>query len=263
MATSDGSAAIGGAITGALGAAKGIFEIMNTEFKEGIEGTMDKINAYAQVVGGLLNSFVDAVAQSNKDRLANQLESINEETNAEKEALNKKYQSGLMDKASYDKAWSDLDKAAKQKEMEAKKKAFEQEKKTKIAGAIISGLQGAVAAFTGAMSLGPIAGPIVGGILAGAVAAMTAVNVAKIRAQKFDAGDTAQLQAPSVGGGEGMAGGEGGQASFSPTQFFGLGQGAPSSGGGGNQPTKVFVTETDITSTQNKVKVIENRAVIG
>ena len=260
--TMEGSMAIGTALQGALGGITGFIDILKTDFEEGIQGTMDKINAYAQAIGGVLNSFVGAIAEANKSRLDNEIDTIKEQTNAEKEELNKKYRNGLIDKAAYDKAFGDLDAKAKQKELEAKKKAFEQEKKTKIASAIISGLQGAVAAFTGAMSLGPIAGPIVGGVLAAAVAAMTAVNVAKIKSSKFDAGDVGAVSAPDVAA-PGSAGGEGGGAAFQPTQFFGLGQGSPSSGGGNGGMSKVYVTETDITSTQNRVRVIEDRAVIG
>jgi hypothetical protein len=258
--TMEGSMAIGTALQGALGGITGFIDILKTDFEEGIQGTMDKINAYAQVVGGVLNSFVGAIAEANKSRLENEIDTIKEQTNAEKEELNKKYRNGLIDKAAYDKAFGDLDAKAKQKELEAKKKAFEQEKKTKIASAIISGLQGAVAAFTGAMSLGPIAGPIVGGVLAAAVAAMTAMNVAKIKSSKFDAGDVGAVSAPDVAA-PGSA--EGGGAAFQPTQFFGLGQGSSSSGGGNGGMSKVYVTETDITSTQNRVRVIEDRAVIG
>lgn len=260
--TMEGSVAIGTALQGALGGITGFIDILKTDFEEGIQGTMDKINAYAQVVGGVLNSFVGAIAEANKSRLENEIDTIKEQTNAEKEELNKKYRNGLIDKAAYDKAFGDLDAKAKQKELEAKKKAFEQEKKTKIASAIISGLQGAVAAFTGAMSLGPIAGPIVGGVLAAAVAAMTAMNVAKIKSSKFDAGDVGAVSAPDVAA-PGSAGGEGGGAAFQPTQFFGLGQGSPQSGAGNGGMSKVYVTETDITSTQNRVRVIEDRAVIG
>lgn len=259
----EGSNAIATAISGTLTGIAGVFDILNTEYKDNLEGTMNKINDYVQAIGGVLSGFVNAIADANKSRLEDNLNSIKEETNAEKEELTKRYKAGLMDKAAYDKAWKDLDDAAKKAELDAKKKAFEQEKKTKIAMAVIQGLQGAVAAFTGAMSLGVPAGPIVGGILAAAVAAMTAMNISKIKSSKFDAGDAVQASAPETGDVGAGAEGGGAMASFSPTQFFGLGQGAAQSGGGANGPTKVYVTETDITSTQNKVKVIEQRAVIG
>ena len=259
----EGTQGIGGILTSALGGISSFLDILNTDFEEGIQGTVEKINAYAQAIGGVLNGAVNAIAEMNKQRLEDNLDNIKEETNTEREELNKRYKSGLISKDQYDKAWQGLDDKAKAKELDAKKKAFEQEKKAKIASAIISGLQGAVAAFTGAMSLGPIAGPIVGGVLAAAVAAMTAVNIAKISSQKFDAGSVGQMPAPDVsGGGVGGEAGGGGQ-SFAPTQFFGLGQGAPQSGGGNGGIQKVYVTETDITSTQNRVRVIEDRAVIG
>jgi hypothetical protein len=259
--TMEGSMAVGTALQGAMTGVADFLTILNTEFEDNIQGAVEKVNAYVQAIGGVINSFVSSIAAANKERLENELETIDTQTNAEREALNKKYRDGLIDKTAYDTAWGKLDEAAKKKEMDARKKAFEQEKKTKIASAVIQGIQGAVAAFTGAMQLGPIAGPIVGGVLAAAVAAMTAMNVAKIKNTKFDGGDVSQATAPDVstpGGAEG-----GGAAAFQPTQFFGLGQGSPQSGGGNGGMSKVYVTETDITSTQNRVRVIEDRAVIG
>ena len=220
-----------------------------------------KINAYAQAIGGVIQGIVSAVADANKAKLDETLTSIEETNNAEKNALTKRYNSGLLSKADYDKQISDLDKAAKIKEQDAKKKAFEQDKKTKIASATIAGITGAVAAFTGAMTLGPIAGPIVGGLLAGAVGVMTGLNISKISKTKFDSGPDTPTGPPSIGGG-GV--GEGGAATptFQPTQFFGLGQTAQTFGGAGGGMTKVYVTETDISSTQNKVRVVEDRATI-
>jgi hypothetical protein len=63
----------------------------------------------------------------------------------------------------------------------------------------------------------------------------------------------------------GAPGGEGGQAptSFTPSTFFGLGQAPGTTPGSEMPPQKVYVTETDITSTQNRVAVIEDRAKIG
>lgn len=71
------------------------------------------------------------------------------------------------------------------------------------------------------------------------------------------------------GGGPGPGGGGGGGGAPAPTptftspQFFGLGQGQLQGGAGGPQTQQVVVLENDITRTQNRVRVIENRATIG
>ena len=220
----------------------------------------EKVNAYAQAIGGVLQSIVGAVSEANQQKLDDTLASIEQSNTAETDALTKKYNSGVISREEYDKQIDDLDKASKKKELDARKKAFEQDKKTKIASATIAGITGAVAAFTGAMSLGPIAGPIVGGILAAAVAGMTALNISKISKTKFDGGGDSPASAPSVGGGGG--GNEASSPKFQPTQFYGLGQTSQTSGGSGGGMMKVYVSETDITSTQNKVKVVEDRATI-
>lgn len=225
---------------------------------EGFKAMMDKISQYTQVIGGLLQDIVSIVEEANQQKLDETLASIEASNTAEKDALDKKYKSGVISKAEYDKQIDDLDKLAKKKELDAKKKAFEQDKKTKIASATIAGIQGAVSAFTGAMSLGPIAGPIIGGLLAGAVGVMTGLNISKISKSKFDGGADGPAPAPSIGGG---GAGET-AAKFQPTQFFGLGQTAQTFGGAGGGMTKVYVTETDISSTQNRVRVVEDRATI-
>lgn len=65
-------------------------------------------------------------------------------------------------------------------EQEAKKL-----KNLRIASATIDMLQGAVAAYTSAQQLGPIAGPIVGGVNAAAVVAMGLANIQKIKNTDF------------------------------------------------------------------------------
>lgn len=69
-----------------------------------------------------------------------------------------------------------------------RKKAFEENKRMQIASATVNMIQGAITAFAGAMSLGPILGPIVGGVLAASVVAMGMANISKIRSTKFGDG---------------------------------------------------------------------------
>jgi hypothetical protein len=101
-----------------------------------------------------------------------------------------------------------------QAELAIKKKQFESNKKMQIANAIISGIQGALTAFTGAMQLGPIAGPIVGGVLAGVVGVTTALNVKKIKSTKFDGGggsgggSAPSVSMPSIPSASEVAGGQ-------------------------------------------------------
>lgn len=235
-------------------------ELSNTKF----DTMSEKVNAYTQAIGGTLNEVINAMVANNKEKLDEKLKDIETSSNAEKDSITRQYNAGKMSKEQYDKSIADLDKKAKAKELEERKKAFESDKKMKIASATIAGFTGAVAAFTGAMSLGPIAGPIVGGLLAGAVGVMTGLNISKINATKFDAGGgEAAAGAPSVAGAGGEGGGGDTRTTFQPAQFMGLGAETQPTGGGGTQaPIKVYVSETDITSTQNKVAVIEDRAKI-
>ena len=147
----------------------------------------------------------------------------------------------------------------------AKKKAFDEDKKMRIAQTIIAGAQGALTAFTSALSLGPIAGPIVGGILAGVVAASTAVQVANIKQQTFES--TSLPSDPGLGSGAGniSTGNVGSQFNADTVGQAGSQNGQPTNNNNTNQNNnvKVYVVESDITNTQNRVKTIESNATIG
>lgn len=83
---------------------------------------------------------------------------------------------------------------------DASEKETKRAKNLRIAAATIDMLQGAVTAFSTAMSLGPVAGPIVGAVNAAAVIAAGVANIAKIKATTVskDSGSTATSSAPAV-----------------------------------------------------------------
>lgn len=144
-------------------------------------------------------------------------------------------------------------------EQKAAKRDFETRKKISIASAVISGIEGIVNVWT-AKSVLPIElATIYKGIQSAFIIATTAANIAKIKATTFQ-GTTPPTQEPPPSGG---GGGNGGEApTFTPTSFFGLGQTTqfnPQEQG----PTRVYVTEGDISNTQNRVRVVENRARFG
>lgn len=263
-----GSEAINVAVNGALGGIGRFLTVMETEFEEGLKGTMEKISAYTQVVGEVLSSFVDAFVEKSQETLDATIDNIGTQTQNEKDSLKARYDSGLASKEEYDAGIIALDQGAKAQEEAARKKQFEQEKKGKIASATIAGIQGAVQAFAGAMSLGPIAGPIVGAILAASVAGATAMNIAKIKATQYEsaggagggaaAGGGTPLGADSVAGaptppsltmGGALGGSEG-----SGLQLFGERQ---------TGSNRSYVVESDITGTQNRLMSYQQRAEIG
>ena len=148
-------------------------------------------------------------------------------------------------------------------EMAAAKKQFQVNKAMQLGMAVIDGFKSITTSLAQSpVAIGPIPNPA--GIASLAFAAITtAANIAKIAASKFEGGGTPTAPTPPGMGGGGAGGGEGSAASnFQPAQFFGLGQGEMTPGGANGGMQRVYVTETDITSTQNKVKVIEDRATI-
>lgn len=246
----------------------------------------------AQVANTLLDLFnsFNELAKVNsenylreqRDLTAQQTSDLNEQYNLQRASLDEKLAAGIISQQQYNDAIKTLDtnltsstealnKAYRAKELAEKKKAFESDKKLKIAQTIISGIQGAVSAFTGAFQLGPIAGPIVGGILAGLVAATTAVQVAAISKTKFDGG-APEITPPNTSG---AGGGDAAAASVTQAStggFTGFNQnliGTPTGAGATGttlnpqEPQRVYILESDITNTQRRVSTLESNASFG
>lgn len=264
----EGTQLIGSILSSVSSGIASFVELSTKEFDK----VADKVNAYAQVIGGLINSVLGAVSEEQKARLEENLSNVEETYNKEASLLEQQKTNGIISEQQYAQAKYQLDLQRFNQEEALKKKAFESEKKMKIASAIVSGLQGAVAAFAGAMTIPPPAGPIIGGIMAGVVAAMTAVNVAQIKNTKYEGGTPPTPPAPGGLGGEGGLGGGGEGAQSSPlaniTTLFGAPMTSGNEGGqqqnaGLRQPMRAYVLETDITNTQNTISTYEQRAEIG
>lgn len=155
------------------------------------------------------------------------------------------------------------------KETEIKKKAFIQDQKLKIAQTIISTVTGAVAAFTGMVQSlpGPI-GLILGAVSAAAVVAMGAIQIAKIKAQKFDAGSPPTPPTASGGSSANVGDGSNAKAMDAPN-LNRIGRTTSDQEGGGfggrkgnlrKEPIQAYVVTEDISKSQNKQAVIERRS---
>ena len=146
-------------------------------------------------------------------------------------------------------------------EQKAAKRDFETRKKISIASAVISGIEGLVNIWTAKSTIPQPFDAIYRGVQTAFLVGTTAANIAKIKASTFQGSTPPTQEAPPSGGGGGAATTE--TPTFQPTQFFGLGQTvagmSPEAGG----PTRVYVTEGDISNTQNRVRVVENRARFG
>jgi len=235
-----------------------------------------------------------AISEGNQIELDNQLRaleeannsqisSVNATYNAEIEALRARYEQGLIGQEQYNKASQELEakrtgtvdnlnKALNAKTLAEQKKAFENQKKLKIAEATINGIQGALTAFTSAFQLGPIAGPIVGGILAALVAATTGVQIANIKKTQFDSitpvSTTAVNPGLATGSSDALGSAISQASSGGFTSFTSEATGGGNAGAGGAtttpmSDTRVYVLESDITNTQNRVRTLESNASFG
>lgn len=139
--------------------------------------------------------------------------------------------------------------------LSVQKKQFKRKKALEIVQANMSGAQAVLQALGSAP-------PPYSFILAGLAGVAAAVQIAAISRQKFN---------PSTGGGSNNSSGSSLSGSIPSStsaipaiQSFNIGQTpTPQPPNGGPDGQKVYVLESDITSTQNKVDVIESRSQFG
>jgi len=144
-------------------------------------------------------------------------------------------------------------------ELIAAKKDFEVRKKLSIAGAVVSGIEGIVNVLTAKSTIPQPFDDIYRGIKVGLLVATTAANIAKISAQKFEggsAGSSSAPQIPSINTAGGLQPTSFAAATFgsgvSQSQTFGAQQGS-----GGNV-LRAYVSETDLTETQRRLRNIRS-----
>ena len=272
-------------------------QIQSTEDTEQtiLSARLAALDKWAKFAVDTLNSITglfQAISDLTKTNLDNQLidlklyneerqNVINTQFNNEVAGLQKQLQDGLISQEQYNTAVTKLEttrtansekllEAQRLKELQIKKKSFEDDKKLKIASAIISGIQGAVSAFTGAFQSipNPIAAAVVGSLMAALVATTTAIQVASISKQKFDSsGSVPGIEAvsTSVPSSTTSAVSQASQGGF--TSFNQSAMGAPTNTAGttgftsGSQ--RVYVLESDITATQDRVRVLESNSTFG
>lgn len=130
------------------------------------------------------------------------------------------------------------------------KEGFEQQKKFQVAGATMSMLAGIVSAWASSMQLGPIAGPILGAVLSAMMLATGITQIQKIKSTQFNSGSTSGASAsPNTSAVSSV---------IAPVQYTQDVQGASIEGA--IKDSKVYVTESDISNTQQRVKVTEDEA---
>ncbi len=124
----------------------------------------------------------------------------------------------------------------------ARKKGFERSKKLQLTMAVITGIQGVMAAFTAGSSMGP-AGVVMGPLMAALAAVTAGVNVAKIASTKYEGGG---------GGGGGAATPSAPSGGGSAPSFNIVGQGGANQliEGLGAKPMKAYVVGGEVTSQQ-------------
>lgn len=123
------------------------------------------------------------------------------------------------------------------------KEGFEAQKKYQISATVMNTLAGVINAWSSALAITPPVGPILGGINSAMIASLGAVQIAKIAKQRF--GETSSVSQSSIN-----------TTLIPPTQYTQAVQGANIEQKLGDN--RVYVTETDISNVQNRVRVQES-----
>ena len=153
-------------------------------------------------------------------------------------------------------AASSMMNALAEQQDETSEEGFEKQKKLQIASATISMLQGMLGAFSQSMAAFAFPlGPIIGAAMSALVAATGIMQINQIKKQRFDGGESGTVAStpsasPSITAVKAM----GGPAVNPVTNIEGA------STEGTVQESRVWVSETDITDTQRKVRTVESES---
>lgn len=153
-------------------------------------------------------------------------------------------------------AASSMMNALAEQQDETSEEGFEKQKKLQIASATISMLQGMLGAFSQSMAAFAFPmGPIIGAAMSALVAATGIMQINQIKKQRFDGGESGTVAStpsasPSITAVKAM----GGPAVNPVTNIEGA------STEGTVQESRVWVSETDITDTQKKVRTVESES---
>ena len=132
------------------------------------------------------------------------------------------------------------------------KSGFEKSKKLSIAAATMSMLQGIISAWTSAMSLPAPLSFITGGAMSAFTASMGAIQINQIKKQKFEGGNTDSAGAANVPAIN--------TASLLSTPINYTTEVKGASAMEDATDTRVYVVESDITDTVNKVRTTESES---
>lgn len=123
------------------------------------------------------------------------------------------------------------------------REGFEAQKKYQISATVMNTLAGVINAWSSALAITPPLGPILGGINSAMIASLGAVQIAKIAKQRF--GEESNVSSSAIN-----------STLIAPTQYSQAVQNANIEQKLGDN--RVFVTETDISNVQNRVRVQES-----
>ena len=229
---------------------------------------LQQTNAAISVAGDIADAISKIAQDANDKELAKQIDLSNSKIDEKRKEL----ADGKINQDEFDKFKLESEKELADKTELLAKKAFENNKKSSIAAAAISTVQGAISAFT-SLSAIPVVGVPLGIAAATAATAVGLSNISKIKATTFQSSGDVSGGGDSGFSGDlsaGLSGNTNNDAPVPPTvSLFGnemdsVNQsGLNQSNGERQQDLRVYVVESDITGTQNTLNTYKVRSEIG
>jgi hypothetical protein len=236
-----------------------------------LQAQFDALSAEEQLIRKQqFDDELKAIDKDTKDQLDLQSKESSENQAKIEEDLNKKKLDAVKNTLSTISSLAELFAGKSRKQQE---KAFKVQKAVSIAQASISTAEAAISAYKSLAGI-PVIGPALGALASAAAIAAGLVQIKKIKEQKFEGGGPEPSPSPTptpIDTGGGTVEGSGGGGLIAPPRFN---LRADQIGGAGsllgmngqsnqNQPVRVYVTESDITNTQNKVQVVQGNSLFG
>lgn len=247
---------------------------------------LDKIaNIYAQFAN-TISQGLDITAQIQEELNARTAEKINSTFAEGTEVFNQQLANREISQEEYNQKIAALEAQRASEELSLKKKQFQQSKKLQLANATIQGGQAVLAAFSSGAAV-PLIGPATAAVYAGIAAAFAATQIGVIASQQFRAAKGGIVPRNGRSDKEDsvnalLAPNEAVINSTSTQAFLPLLSAINQAGGGvplmsevagissspiikvyGNentQPIQAYITEQQVTSTQNRINNIKQRS---
>lgn len=232
-------------------------------FTDPDSNVFDKINSGLELASSAVSAIGDVLQAKSEENIAQ----YDKERDKKIAALEAQKAAGIITEQQLADGKTAINADYAKKDLAARKRAFNIQKGIQITNAVIQTAQAVLAGYSSGLAV-PIVGPAVGAAYAAIAGALGAVQIGLIASQKFDSGDgggSAGITVPAINDAAIAVPSQAAAATPNDFSVFGTGGdanklGAQSDVTGANGGLRAYVVESDVTSTQTRVRRFEEGA---